>query len=50
VRGTDRSGNVAAATGTLATFRIVDTALTSAAPADFSNVKKPTFNFRRSRV
>ncbi len=45
VRGTDLSGNVTAvADAPTTTFRIIDTALVSG-PADFSNVKSPTFTF-----
>jgi len=43
-QGVDQTGNVGAITGTLATFRIVDTKLVSG-PADFSKDKKPQFKY-----
>jgi hypothetical protein len=43
-QGTDRSGNLGAISGTLATFRILDTKLLSG-PTDFSSVKRPTFKY-----
>ena len=45
-RATDASGNLGALTGLPGTsFRVIDTALTSVAPAAFSNVKRPTFTY-----
>jgi hypothetical protein len=43
-RGTDLSGQLGGISGTLATFRIVDTQLVSG-PSDFSSVKRPTFTY-----
>ena len=43
MRGTDLSGNAGAVSPTV-TFRILDTSLVSG-PADFSNVKSPSFTF-----
>jgi hypothetical protein len=43
-QGTDLSGNVGPISGTLATFRILDTTLVSGPPA-FSSAKRPTFTY-----
>jgi hypothetical protein len=44
VQGRDLSNNTGSLSGTLATFRVVDTKLLSG-PANFSSVKRPTFRY-----